>query len=140
MTQLRLVRDVFKENCTLGQLSTPAGLFFSLEDRFREVSGRDVAKWKVPAKTAIPMGNYRVIIDFSNRFQKHLPKLLDVPGFSGIRVHSLNNSSQTEGCIGLGENRDIERGIITNSRAAMGRFMIGLEEWLKHGDVWLQVI
>lgn len=140
MTQLRLIREVFKENFTLGQLSTPVGTFFSCEDTFREVLGRAVADWKIPGRTAIPMGNYRVIINFSQRFQKHLPLLLDVPGFQGIRIHAGNTHEDTEGCILIGNGRDVKRGAVTNSRAAMGLFQPALEQWLTKGDVYLQVI
>lgn len=140
MTQLRLIREVFKEDFTIGQLSTPVGTFFSLEDAFREVMGSPVADWKIPGQTAIPMGNYRVIINFSQRFQKHLPLLLDVPGFQGIRIHAGNTHEDTEGCILIGNGRDVKRGIVTNSRAAMNLFQPALEQWLAKGDVYLQVI
>lgn len=34
---------------------------------------------KMPGQTAIPLGRYQVLITFSNRFQKPLPLLLNVP-------------------------------------------------------------
>ena len=54
---------------------------------------------KVPGQTAIPAGRYRVTVTFSNRFQRLLPLVNDVPGFTGIRIHPGNTAADTEGCI-----------------------------------------
>ena len=59
-------------------------------------------KEKVYGKTCIPNGTYTVVLSYSNRFKRILPELLNVPHFLGIRIHSLNHSGQTEGCIGVG--------------------------------------
>ena len=78
---------------------------FTLEDEVRQIDGLDVAEWKIAKETAIPRGRYRVVIDYSQRFQKLTPHLLDVPGFTGIRIHGGNRASDTEGCIIVGERR-----------------------------------
>jgi len=140
VTQLKLIRDVFEDDFTLSTMHTPWGNSYGLEDAVREVAGKPVCDWKMPGQTAIPMGNYRVIINFSNRFQKFLPLLLDVPGFAGVRIHAGNTHKDTEGCILLGQGRDNRRGMVTNSRAAMALFQPALQASLAKGDVWLQVI
>jgi hypothetical protein len=55
--------------------------------------------------TAIPAGTYRVAITASQRFQRHLPELLDVPGHLGIRIHPGNTAQDTHGCILVGTAR-----------------------------------
>lgn len=74
-----------------------------LEDVIREVPGVVVNQWKVPGKTAIPAGRYRVVLSLSNRFKKVLPEILDVPGFAGIRIHGGNKAADTEGCLITGQ-------------------------------------
>lgn len=53
-------------------------------------------------KPAIPEGQYHTVIDFSTRFQRLMPHLLNVPGYEGIRIHMGNSDVNTEGCILLG--------------------------------------
>jgi hypothetical protein len=75
---------------------------FTLEDTVREVPGQPVARWKVPGKTAIPAGEYIIQVNESARFKRYLPLLLNVPGFSGVRIHPGNSSANTEGCLLVG--------------------------------------
>ncbi len=52
--------------------------------------------------SCIPEGEYKVVIDYSNRFQKWLPHVLNVPDRDGIRIHTGNTVKDTEGCILVG--------------------------------------
>ncbi len=79
---------------------------------------------KVYSKTAIPVGRYRVVLSYSNKFKKSLPLLNDVMCFSGVRIHSGNTAEDSLGCIIVGENK-IKGGVI-NSRATMERLMAKL--------------
>lgn len=93
--RLKLVRKWFTEDSTLGELYINDKFFsYTLEDVVREI--------KIPQKTAIPYGTYRVIIDYSNRFKCEMIHILDVPDFEGIRIHAGNTSEDTEGCILIG--------------------------------------
>lgn len=77
-----LIRDVIAPDFTLGTLTIGNVMYQTCEDTVRDV--------KIPGQTAIPEGKYKVVITFSNRFQKFLPLLLDVPKFTGVRIHSGN--------------------------------------------------
>lgn len=88
---------------TLGEmLEDGVRLCYTLEDEIREVVGQPVSEWKVHGCTAIPSGRYPVVLQNSPRFGPETPTLLDVPGFSYIRMHAGNTSEDTEGCLLLG--------------------------------------
>jgi hypothetical protein len=106
--RLRLERDVSRFAATIGRLFVD-DVFecFILEDAIREQPGKPVALWKVKGRTAIPAGTYAVVITESARFRRPLPLLVDVPGFSGIRIHSGNTHEDTEGCLIPGRARGV---------------------------------
>ena len=68
---------------------------------------------KVKGKSAIPEGRYAVVISYSPKFKKWLPILLGGPEFNkewqGIRIHAGNMPEDTQGCILVGENRQVGR-------------------------------
>lgn len=113
--QLRVERGLSGTSSTIGKLYVD-GVFFAytLEDIDRHLE--DGGK-KIHGETAIPRGSYKVIIDFSNRFQKQMMHVLNVPGFEGIRIHAGNTDKDTEGCIPLGKVRSDNA--VFNSREAV---------------------
>lgn len=136
--KIRIDRDIKAPDFTLGKFYIDGEFqFYTCEDTVREVAGQPVSTWKIDGKTAIPAGTYKVVITFSNRFQKNLPLLLDVPGFSGVRIHSGNTAADTEGCILIGASRG--QGTVGNSRIAMLDFMRKLPEGMKDGNVMLEI-
>lgn len=114
---LRLIREPSINGTTLGVLFMDGQYeCFCLEDAIREVPGQPVASWKVKGHTAIPAGRYRLIISHSQRFGRPLPLLVDVPGFTGVRIHPGNTVADTEGCIIVGLDR--QPGRVLRSRIA----------------------
>lgn len=105
-------------NSTIGELFLN-GKFecYTLEDVERPV--------KIQNQTAIPKGKYKVIINQSVRFKQLMPLLLNVPNFSGVRIHSGNHKDNTEGCILVGRTRSVD--FIGNSRAAYRQLFAKLQ-------------
>lgn len=128
--KLDLVRKEFTEHSTIGDLLIDGQFFcFTLEDTVREV--------KIPGQTAIPYGSYEVITNYSNRFKKVMPLLLNVPHFEGVRIHAGNTNKDTEGCILLGYTK--EKDFIGQSRPALFDFMTKLKAGLKDGKVRIEI-
>ena len=115
--QLRLIREPSVNGATHGVLFLDGHYAcFTMEDQLREQPGQPVEAWKIPAQTAIPQGRYKVIVTQSQRFGRPLPLLVDVPGFTGIRIHPGNGPLDTEGCILVGKDR--QPGRVLQSRLA----------------------
>jgi len=131
--ELEVKRGPSLQGATLGDLYVD-GVHecFTLEDVAREVPGAPVESWKVPGETAIPCGRYRVIIDHSAHFGRDLPHILDVPGFTGVRIHSGNSAADTEGCILVGQTK--EANLIYQSRAA---FAALFEKMQAASEIWI---
>lgn len=121
--QLKLNR-IFKTNTfTIGELYiNEKYITDTLEDRVRPEGE------KVYGKTAIPEGTYEVKLTHSPRFKRILPEILNVPNFSGIRIHSLNKAEESEGCIGVGEWNGKDTNWISNSRKTFNKLFALLEE------------
>ena len=102
-----LKRDLRREDVTLGRLLCGVEhIGYICEDADRELE--EFPERKIPGETAIPRGRYHLTTSFSNRFQRVMPLIEDVPGFSGVRIHGGNTAADTEGCPLLGRTRTAE--------------------------------
>lgn len=131
--KLVLVRDTFLPDTTLGILTyedPAAAPWQTLEDADRKLEFEPSAKIK--GRTAISRGTYRLVLAYSPRFMRITPRLLDVPGFTGVLIHSGNTHADTEGCILVGETRDGDK--ILQSRDAMKRLMALLKIPYERGE------
>lgn len=98
---IEIKREIFTPIRTIGKMFVNGEYFCdTLEDTYRELLS---AKDKVPDITAIPNGLYSLVLSFSNKFQKKLPEILNVPFFTGIRVHTGSSEKDTSGCILVGD-------------------------------------
>jgi len=142
MLLLRLQREPSDNGATFSALYLN-DIFqcWGLEDAIREQPGVVVASWKIAGKTAIPAGRYQIDLTLSQRFGRVLPLLLDVPGFSGIRIHSGNSAADTEGCILVGQGRNDSQETITASKLAFDDLLVRLHAAKSIGDpIWIDVL
>lgn len=132
------VKRKFKgNNYTIGSLYIDDKYFCdTLEDIDRgltdNMTDSYISTVKVADQTAIPTGSYKVTITYSNRFQKLLPLINNVKGFSGIRIHSGNTKEDTSGCILVGFNT--KKGKVVNSRVTFNKLFNILQDTLNNGE------
>lgn len=102
MAALFVNRFLFKETETLSRVTlveddgSVSFEGFAVEDKVRAPGV------KVQDETAIPAGSYKMKISKSPKFGRLLPEILDVPGFSGIRIHKGNTAADSSGCLIIG--------------------------------------
>ena len=136
---LELRRHPSSSNSTIGLLYIE-NIFecFTLEDVVREIPGEPVESWKIPGKTAISAGRYRITVTPSARFKRDLPLLNDVPGFKGVRIHTGNTSEDTEGCILVGDQMAADS--VVQSRLAFAQLFDKLKAALNNWEeIWITV-
>lgn len=124
-------RTDYTEESTIGELLWD-GIFqcFTLEDTCRH-------GMKVPGETAIPPGKYEVQVSYSTRFKRDLPILLNVPNFTGVRIHAGNSAKDTSGCILIG--KDKSRNWIGRSKEAFDLLYPKIEAELRKGPLFLAI-
>jgi len=109
-----------------------------------EPTWRDYANgaYKVKGRSAIPEGRYAVVISWSPKFKQWLPILLGGPDFNrkwqGIRIHAGNTAKDTEGCILVGQNREV--GKVLDSRKWLYELKQKIVEAKDKGEaVWITI-
>lgn len=116
--ELVLKRLWLKPTYTVGQLYVNNKLFCNtLEDRVIDKNKNGVfdgEEKKVYGESAIPYGKYKVIFNWSPKFGRNLPRLLNVPHFEGILIHPGNTNKDSAGCILVGNNTSV--GKLSSSR------------------------
>ena len=127
--ELKLKRIAKRDTYTIGRLFIDCKYFCdTLEDKVRDLS----KEAKVKGKTAIPPGRYHIVLTYSPRFKRILPLLLDVPQFTGVRIHRGNTAKDTEGCILVGFNREV--GKVLDSAVTEQRLMAVLQNAVNKGE------
>jgi hypothetical protein len=142
--ELTLERLYLKDEYTIGRLLVDGEYFCdTLEDKVRDYNKDgdllDEGESKVYGRTAIPYGKYSIVVSRSPKFKRDLPLLLNVPHFSGIRIHAGNYPKDSEGCILVGENKI--RGGLLNSRLYERELTSWLRMWQRMGeDLWINIV
>lgn len=129
--KLTLKRRFLKDTHCIGTLSINGTLVCeTLEPPVRDYNKdgdlNDVGEGKVYGRTAIPYGEYEVVVDYSPKFGRRLPCLIGVPHFTGVLIHRGNTARDTAGCILVGKNTAVGR--LTNSTKYEIELMKRLDE------------
>lgn len=127
--KLTLKRIAKKPGYTIGRLYIDGQYYCdTIEDTDRNLDQamavEVIQSLKVPKQTAIPIGTYEVSMNIiSPSYSKKkaynwtggvMPRLLNVPGWSGVLIHPGNTADDSEGCILVGQNLKV--GQVLNSQ------------------------
>lgn len=124
--EIKVIRFYKGKDYTIGRMLIDGKYVCDvLEDKDRGLTDsmtvEEIKKKKIYGETAIPTGKYKVVLDYSPKFKKILPHILNVKGFEGIRIHSGNDKEDTFGCLLVGYNR--QKGKVLNSRNALAQVL-----------------
>lgn len=121
--KLKLLRYIFEQDYTMGLLFID-GVYFcdTIEDRYR---GQELKETKVVDETCIPYGVYSIKLTYSPKYKKIMPQIMDVPYFTGVRIHAGNTAKDSSGCIIVGIKS--ENGKVLLSRKTYNALMKRLE-------------
>lgn len=151
ITGLKLVRKDPRADRTLGEMLVEYDgngdwrpFAWVVEDKDRMLRADQpldhIKATKVRAQTCIPSGRYRLAWTLSPSRGVHTLRLLDVPGFQGILVHSGNGPEHTEGCICPGLQLDRQKGVTSRSKEAVAWLEKHLPPLLADGrEIWITV-
>lgn len=152
--ELSLTRIATNDRYTIGRLKIDGKYFCdTLEPADRGLSSdmplNKIKRIKVHGKTAIPTGRYRVDVRtvsprcknryWAKQFGGIVPRLLDVPFYSGVLIHVGNDENDTEGCLLTGYNK-IKGKVIDSAKA----FTLLMSDYLLPADkageeIWIEV-
>ena len=119
----------------------------TVEDKDRGLTDKDslekIKATKVYAKTAIPLGTYKIAMGvISPKFSQkpyyksfcngRMPRLLNVKGFDGILIHRGTSANSSAGCIIVGKNTI--KGGVTNSQYYFEKLYKLLDAAYKRGE------
>lgn len=134
--KLELKRIALKPNYTIGKLFINGTYYCdTIEDKVIDLNKNgkfDDGLSKVMHQTAIPYGTFKVVVNYSPKFKRELPRLLDVPYFEGILIHNGNDQNSSSGCIIVGENKTV--GKVTNSTLYMNNLTARIKDAQNKGE------
>lgn len=152
--ELLLKRIALKDTYTIGKLYVNGSYFCdTIEDKVRDLNKdgdlNDVGEGKIPSLTAIPCGKYEITLKVKspkyslrtnyNWCKGYLPRLINVPHFDGILIHAGNTSSDSAGCILVGENKI--KGQVINSMATLKKLYCSVlkEASDRNEKIWIKI-
>lgn len=128
--KLKLIREGATYKSTFGKLYINDVYFCdTIEDVERES--------KIKHQTAIDRGVYTVVMSFSNRFQKYLPELLNVPKFAGVRIHNGNTSEHSSGCIIVGKR--VNSDFVGESKTTFAKLLSEIQKVEKKIKITIEI-
>lgn len=159
--EIIIERKYLKSKYTIGNLyitenGTKKWICNTLEDKVRDLNQNGVfdnGECKVYGETAIPYGRYKIDMNtvspkfsrytfYRNACQGKLPRLLNVPHFTGILIHVADGDKGAEllqGCIAIGRN-SIKGGLTDGKNTFLKVYRLLKEAHDKGEENWITIV
>jgi len=139
--EIKLERKFLHSDCTEGNLYIDNKWFCHvIEDKVRAKAGLWKRALKVYAETAIPYGRYPVMATWSNRFQRQLTGIFNVPDFEGIRIHNGTTAKSSAGCLIVSYHTGALPHSVTADKGAMNDICDLVSQAQKTEKVWITIV
>lgn len=129
MISATLLRKFYTDKSTIGSLNLKDYSCFILEPTARRVEGVPVC---------IPGGSYQILMRWSEKHQREVPGLLNVPGRFDIEIHPGNFPQDTLGCLLPGKEYRLD--YVSDSRETCNKLFDLIRTCLKEGDLFINII
>ena len=153
--RLKIERRWKKATYTIGVLFVDGFRFCeTLEDKDRGLKQTDHPEYirvrKVYQETAIPTGTYKVAMNVTSPkysasawywklCQGKVPRLLNVPCWEGVLIHTGNSALDTAGCLLVGKNTKV--GQLTDSRVTFQKiYKLMKEAYDKGEEITIEIV
>lgn len=152
--KIEIDRKWKKPGYTIGRLYIDGEFFCNtLEDTDRGLKQttpiRELINKKIPNQTAIPTGTYKITLNIkSPKYSSYnfydevcngyLPRLLDVPGFTGILIHVGSNASHSSGCVLVGYNK-IKGGLVDSKEVFRKLYKKMKTAWDNNEEIIIEI-
>ncbi len=139
--ELKLERKILNDKSTEGNLLIDGKWFcHTIEDKVRAKPNQWNSSVKIYGETAIPYGRYQVLVTWSNRFKRMLPLLVNVPDFTGIRIHNGISEASSHGCVIVSYKDDDKSHRLINDKQAMNDLTKIIEKAQKKQKVYITIV
>ena len=155
--ELLVKRIAKKDTYTIGKLYID-GIYFcdTIEDKDRgldqKMSLSEIKSKKVYGETAIPTGRYKVDMNttspkysnpnkykYAKKYDAKLPRILNIPGYEGVLIHTGNTASDTLGCVIVGKNTVVGKVLdsVNTFCKLMDDYLVPARD--KNEEIWINV-
>lgn len=153
--RLKLIRTYNNDKYCIGHLYID-GLYFcdTLEDTDRGLVSsmplKQLQAIKIKTKTAIPTGEYAITLNtvspkyskkqFFNKLCKgKMPRLLNVPAYDGILIHTGNSATDTDGCLLVGLNK-VKGGLVKSTETFVKLYDVLSKTNAEHEGIYIEIV
>lgn len=152
--KITLIRSYNTDRYCIGHLYIDGKYFCdTLEDTDRGLDSsmplKKLQSIKIKSRTAIPTGLYAVTLNtvspkyskkqfFNKLCNGKMPRLLNVPAYEGILIHTGNKPEDTDGCLLVGYNK-VKGGLVNSTEAFVKLYEILSKANEKHEGIYIEI-